>query len=453
MDVTVLYVVGENTYMVAVADGKSGAHSVIVKGSKVARRLWSTTLRVLGCVTVLLVGTSPLRGVAQPQGVVFMNEETRARVGDIVGAQRALGVKLLTLSKGAKNPVISPYSIHAALTLARIGAREGTAQELDAVLFPRGYSPEVLQAYGEMNRGVISESPDVKTALANSLWIRHEAAFLPDFLKLTKQHFAATAESIDFRNTEQARARINEWVSTNTAGRIPELIKAGVMSPELVAALVNALYFKGSWAEPFTEGATKPQPFWVTPTSSVEVPMMRATRSMPYYEDAEWAGTTVSYAGGGYGFSILVPKAKLAVPAMIEKVSPAVIEKVLATPENPDAYGQVELGLPTFEVRHNRDLKEDLRTLGVKVPLSPQANFSALANTPVFIDAVVHESFVKVDEKGTEAAAATAVMIFKSAAMSGKPKKLIADRPFLFVLWHNDTKAPLFIGVVGDPRS
>jgi serpin B len=213
--------------------------------------------------------------------------------------------------------------------------------------------------------------------------------------------------------------------------------------------LVNALYFKASWSDSFSERATQPGPFWISNSKSIDVPMMRTTRTTAYFEDENWQVVSLPYVGNTFDYLVLMPKRKLQSEEVARQLESS---SILAAIEGLKSE-RVELSMPRYEVRYKREVTENLRQLGLSRSLSGEADFSGIADVPVKIDAVLHESFIKVDESGTEAAAATAVMMARSAMFVGEPKLMTVDRPFVFVLMHRESRAPLFLGVIGDPRS
>jgi serpin B len=330
-----------------------------------------------------------------------------------------------------------------------MGAKDDTAAELDRVLFPAGYSFKVLQGYGQLNRAITTEKEGVKVSVADSIWIEQRANFRDEYVKVTASFFDAQPHKMDVSKPEETRSDINKWVAERTAQRIPDLIPAGFVTPDLISVLVNALYFKASWSDSFSERATQPGPFWISNSKSIDVPMMRTTRTTAYFEDENWQVVSLPYVGNTFDYLVLMPKRKLQSEEVARQLESS---SILAAIEGLKSE-RVELSMPRYEVRYKREVTENLRQLGLSRSLSGEADFSGIADVPVKIDAVLHESFIKVDESGTEAAAATAVMMARSAMFVGEPKLMTVDRPFVFVLMHRESRAPLFLGVIGDPRS
>lgn len=373
-----------------------------------------------------------------------------AETTDVVGKQLDLGIQLLKHDSKTSNPVLSPFSVHAGLALARLGARGATAGELDRLLFGAPLDAAGNERYARLCAEVASSSSQgVSTALANSVWVSDRAEVNPEFLSKAKL-LRSEARSIDFSDAERARATINAWVSEKTSALIPELIQAGQISSRTTAALVSALHFKGDWLQRFSKRATRAEPFHVHGAPTTEnVPMMFSSGALPYHESSGWQSVLLMYASERHALLLLVPTRNLTTRQVIDSLSPDVFQGALAS----RSESQVDLTVPRFELRQSQDLVESLSALGLSAVFSPQADFSALSNVPTVISAVPHEALVSVDEEGTEAAAATAVMgVLSKAAQGDGPKTVKADHPFAFAIIHLESKAPLFIGVVGDPR-
>jgi serpin B len=388
---------------------------------------------------VLLVGCAPV--IAEPsEGVMAITKK-----------QFELGINLLKQSSASDNCVVSPYSIHSALMLARLGAMGQTAKELDSVLVPNQLSDELLNFYTDLNSQVIRADDTFSVSLANSIWMSDLGSFLPSYLEKTKRAFSAELRTINFLQSEVARKTINSWVSEKTRSLIPELIPPGLITKDTIAALVNALYFKAPWATRFSKDITSDKDFWIGGTTSTKVPMMRLTTSMSYYQNSDWTGVVLPYALGRYAYVLAVPHEKRSTAKVVEGITPNLFRDIMNTTQRT----RVELEMPRYSIRQSQNLKNALTSLGVQRPFTTDADFKQMTALEVFIDAVQHESKVVLDEQGTEAAAATAVLMTKRSAIldESTPKEVRADRPFAFAIVHVDSEAPLFVGVVGDPRA
>lgn len=376
--------------------------------------------------------------------------DTTPSTSAITASQLTLGVSLLKKRSVEQNLAVSPYSIHAGLMLARVGALGETGQQLDKVLGTTPFSSAALESYRMLNQHVLQKDDKTSVTLANSIWITNTGAFKKEYAETITESLSGSAHSIDFSDPERARAEINSWVSQNTASRIPALLPAGVITRQSISALVNALHFKATWDNPFSVDGTMPDTFTVGPGITKQVQMMQHLVRVRYYEDETWQAAELPYSGGTYSFFVLVPKANLTPAQVVDDLSDALWRKTF---EN-TGVARVSLRLPRFNVRQSQDLVTSLSALGLAEIFSPSGDFSGITTLPLKISAVQHESFIEVDEKGTEGAAATAVVFAKGAAPFGQEeiKDLIANHPFAFAIVHNATRAPLFLGVVGDPQ-
>lgn len=366
----------------------------------------------------------------------------------IVSKQYALGLDLLKLSSSEQNRILSPYSIHAGLTLARIGAAGATAAELDRLLFSESLTDKTLHTYASLHSTVASHETKGPATLANSLWIDTTNSFGSQFLRSAKDVFSADTHSIDFSKSTLAREKINRWVSERTNALIPNLLPQGMPQPDTSAALVNALYFKAPWDVPFPVKSTTDENFWLSEGDTTSIPMMHTKATLPYFENEWWQGVTLTYSQGAYSYVLLLPKKRSAVTSIAAELSQKLITETLTSARR----ARVTLSLPRYTIRHNQQLESDLRALGVKLALSQKADYSMMTKVPVTIGGIVHESVVRIDEIGTEAAAATAMVMTKTGLLiAEETKKVVADHPFAFALVHTTTQAPLFIGIVGKP--
>ncbi len=369
---------------------------------------------------------------------------------DIPTKQGALGLKLLQMEPVEANTALSPYSIHAALTLARLGAEGETAAELDSVLLPAPYSPEILNDYAALNTSIFAPREDVTVTQANSLWITTKASFRPAFLQDAERIFAATPQPIDFTSAEEARATINRWVASKTNSLITKLLPPGSIIPSTVSTLVNALYFKAPWSNQFQKESTKDAPFWIGPGQEPTVPLMYQSERAAYFENDSWQGVHLSYQRNEFYFLLLVPKEKLSTPNLLRQFSPTLLDDALTN----TTFTKVNLHMPRFTIRQSQNITDKLLTTGLTKALSGSADYRGIATIPIAISRVQHEAVVIVDEYGTEAAAATAIVLARSAFLPHppEPKEVRADHPFVFAIIHRNSRAPLFLGVVGDPR-
>ncbi len=368
----------------------------------------------------------------------------------------AFGLDLFRqLAASRSNAVISPASIAIALTMAEAGARGETASQMDAVLHGAGSGSgaginALDQALAARNGSwTDAEGHDLTVALriANAPFAQAGMALEPSFLDALASRFGAGLRLVDYRrDPEAARDLINAWVKSQTEGRIPELLAPGILDQSTRLTLVNAIYLKAPWAFPFDPQLTNPAPFTRADGSTVDVPTMAGGgQQLGYAEGDGWRAVELPYAGGSLAMTIIVPDDLAAFVRGLDAAQLGQITGALATRE-------VDLWLPRFEIQTEADLGETLSALGMPLAFYPgRADFSGITREErLFISAVVHQANIQVDEKGTEAAAATAVAMAASAMPAG-PVTLRVDRPFVFAVRDVPTGAILFLGQVADP--
>lgn len=383
-------------------------------------------------------------------------------------AVNRLGVDLYRqISTKPGNICISPYSINAALTMTLLGAEGETRREMARVLHwqetaDAGAAFAALRAalaetVTRTEKGKDSSEPIV-LAVANRLFLQEGFALRTQFLARVKESFGAPPEPLDFqKNTAAATRRINEWVEGETRTRIRDLIP-GPLPAETRLVLANAVYLKAPWAEAFVAQATKPEPFHVAGGAPVEVPMMRAVRSFGYAKEKGYTAVTLPYIGGELQFVILFPDSADGL-AELEKSMTAQTWSACARLSR----AQVDLRMPKFKFEPPTvSLADELQSLGMKMAFDippGSANFERMAQPKtgeaLAISGVFHKTFIEVEEKGTEAAAATlAVTVYSASVIGEKPKpiEVKVNRPFLYAIQHVLSGACLFLGRVSDPR-
>jgi serpin B len=348
------------------------------------------------------------------------------------------------------NLTVSPASISLALAMTAGGAKGATYDELAHALHYAG--KDISASYGALSASL--QPSGLTLRVANRLFGEKTFAFELAFVDKTKRAFGAPLESVDFKRApDAARAQINTWVEKKTEKRIKDLLPPGSINPDTRMALVNAIYFLADWQVPFKKEATSPAPFSVTATEKKQVATMQQSS---WFQLAKLPGgrlLELPYKGAAAAMYIALPD-KADGLAELERTLDA---KQLAAPGFNSTY--VQLALPKFSIdpADALELRPLLAALGVKLAFSAeQADFTGIGTPPdpnnrLFISAVFHKAFVKVDEKGTEAAAATAVVMAEGAGMPPKPEAFIVDHPFLFVIVDKASGLILFMGRVADP--
>jgi serpin B len=288
-------------------------------------------------------------------------------------------------------------------------------------------------------------------SVANRLWGQKGYGFLPDFLMLTKEAYGAGLEEVDFsKATEQARQTINDWVAKETQNKIRDLIGKGVLNGDTRLVLTNAIYFKAPWEHAFGAKATLKEDFKASAAKSIKVDMMHQTENMKLLETDTFQMLSIPYQMHDLSMVILLPRQPDALAPLEKAVS---AEKLQEWMGKMKMY-QVALSLPKFTFTAQFTLNDVLSQMGMGIAFNPtQADFSGITTQQkLFLSAVIHKAFVAVDEKGTEAAAATAVGVRATAApIANPPATFRADHPFLFLIRDNRTGSILFMGRVVNP--
>ena len=392
-------------------------------------------------------------------------------------AINALGVDLYrTQAGGEDNLLISPYSIQSALAMTYAGADGDTHAEMQRTLhFPGDDSAthgsfktlaSELTALKERSLQQVKQSKErggpstpIELNVANRLFAQSGYPFRPAFLSLVKESYAAPLEEMDFKKApEPSRVAINRWIETETKNRIRDIIPTGAIKPDMRLVLANALYLRAPWADEFSERTTKNERFLVRGRDGVEVPTMQDLSHLGYARRDGFQVVTRPYHGGELQFVILLPDEPAGLAALERTLTPEVLQQCVGLEKR-----EVILHLPKFRIEPPTvPLGDSLMKLGMKTAFdNPKgsANFDRIAprkpNDYLYIGAVLHKTFLALDEKGTEAAAATVVMMPAAAAMpppKPKPIEVRVDHPFLFAIQHGPSGACLFLGRVTDPR-
>lgn len=367
-------------------------------------------------------------------------------VGEVVSGINRFAFDLYQrYREGEANVFFSPYSVATALAMTYEGAAGRTAEEMRQVFgFPDGEvrRPGFLGLIGILNR-----SGDYELSTANALWPEEDFSFLEEYFQTVRSYYRGQAQPLDFRNDpEGSRLTINRWVEAETRDKIKDLIPEGFIGPLTRLVLTNAIYFRGEWSEQFDPGLTREDDFRRLDGSLVRVPMMRRIEDKFGYAEVDGVqALSLPYQGEELDMLVLLPEDG----RMEEWEAELDIAKI-------DLYRsqlteqRVDLFLPRFKMETKYFMKDDLAEMGMPSAFGDGADFSGITGSPdLFISSVIHQAFVEVNEEGTEAAAATGVIMIETALMDVPAFR--ADRPFFFLIQHRETGAILFMGRVGDP--
>jgi serpin B len=373
--------------------------------------------------------------------------------GALVEGNTAFALDLYgQLKENEGNLFFSPYSISTALGMAIAGARGNTEVQMARALHFALDQGQLHPSFAslEARLSALQEEGKVQLRVANALWPQEGYPLRDEFLALTEKFYGVQITAVDFSRAEAAeetRHRINAWVEERTEGKIEELIPPGALLALLV--LVNAIYFKGDWARQFDEALTQDAPFWVTRGEQVQVPLMHRAGEYGYAETRHLQILELPYAGDDLSMIALLP----ADPNGLADLEDALSVENLSGWTRRIRRREVHVSLPRFTMRCGFELSETLQAMGMTDAFDDAADFSGIDGTrSLYISAVFHQAFVDVNEQGTEAAAATAVVM----APKGLPPPVPtfrADHPFVFLIRDNHTGSVLFVGRVVNPRS
>jgi serpin B len=346
------------------------------------------------------------------------------------------------------NVFISPFSVSTALQMTGNGAAGETKAEMQRVLKTGGLPAGVLNsACKDLNQSLNSQ-PGVVLNLANAIWYKKEIRLKPEFVSVNKQFFQAELAGVDFTKPESAQT-INNWADKSTRGKIKQVVQ-WPLDPATRVILANAIYFKGKWGRPFDKQATKDHAFDVLPSGTPKpVPMMWQHGHFNYQQGDGFQVVRLPYAGGRLQMYLFLPDTNSSPTKLLADLNADTWrDKIL--PKFQDKEGT--LALPRFKLDYDVRLNDPLKALGMRQAFTAGADFSAMADEPLFVSEVKQKSFVEVNEEGTEAAAVTTVTM-SSGAMPAPQKvfKMIVDHPFVFIIGDDSTKSVLFMGVIYDP--
>jgi serine protease inhibitor len=368
----------------------------------------------------------------------------------MVEAQNDFGLRLhqaLSNSPEYKNGnlIISPYSITQALALAYNGTAGDTAAEMSDVLGWKGMSVADINEGNRQLRSLLENGGGVVLNVANSVWHQQGLEMKKTYLQTVKDSYRAEVEEANLMHADAMDA-INQWVNDKTSGMIPSIYDK---PPGGVAVLINAIYFNGGWMDEFDPANTVDEEFTLSDGTTQKVPMMKREGRYSYKEGESWQAIRIPYGEGRMHMLVILPKESSSMDELHRQ-----LWKDTSVWKGDFSFETVQLGLPKFKVEQSFELPDALKDLGmVKVFDAAEADFSEMAvgGEKFWIDKVKHKTVVDVSEKGTEAAAITAVGIESGAAPPAEPIVMNISRPFFFAIEDRDTGTWLFMGSVLNP--
>ncbi|MBA3779772.1 MAG: serpin family protein [Chloroflexi bacterium] len=405
---------------------------------------------------------------ASPSGELALAKADVARLpaepGDAKLAAEAINRFALDLHRElaveGENLVFSPASVAVALGMARAGAKGQTADEMDDVLYAVA-SEDHANWLNALDHALADRSGtfeddggaehELTLRVANSYFAQDDLEFERAFLEVLASRYGAGVHLVDYkRDPEAARRLINAWISDATEERIPEILVPGDVTNQTRLALANAIYLKAPWQMPFQEELTTQEPFRLGDGSEVEVPMMHTSGTVRCSRGEGWQAAELPYVGNALAMLVVVPDDLAAFEAELDA---DLLNRVVDSLAETEA--RAELALPRFSTEARAELTPVLQALGMEVPFSPdEADFSGITGDErLHIGFVIHQANIDVDEKGTEAAAATVVGMDTSGGGPAEVCDIAADQPFLFAIRDVETGAILFLGRIVDPSA
>jgi serpin B len=400
------------------------------------------------------IAASKLERVTNP-------DATPAELAELVEGNNAFAFGMYQAARALDgNLVYSPYSISLAFAMTYAGAREATARQMASTLHYTLPDDRLHPAFNALDLDLarrpdqaanVDEKDRFQLSIANSLWGQDGWSFLPEYLDLIAANYGAGMRLVDFEQApESARKQINNWVSEQTKKRIQNIIPPGLIDPSTRLVLANAIYFKATWQYEFDANDTADRPFYLLDGSTVSAPMMEIGRQvqLSYAAGDGWQAVALPYKGGLTEMVIIVPD-----PGNYEAFESTLTAErynEIVAALQPE---MVELSMPKFEFETEYSLKDMLAGMGMTDAFIPDiADFSGIDGTHLlYIGEALHKAFIAVDEKGTEAAAAT-VILMMAASLPPQGVILTIDRPFFYAIRDVPTGAILFMGRVLDPR-
>ncbi|MEZ5956730.1 MAG: serpin family protein [Hyphomonadaceae bacterium] len=348
------------------------------------------------------------------------------------------------------NQFVSPYSVLAAFALLYPGARGQTAAEMAATF---GFDPDIAAQVAQTRArqdALAAQRGGSEFTIANAAWVERTMALRDDYARTIRDDLGATIEAVPFIANQAAALRtINAWAARETRDRIPEILTEPDPSRRLV--LTNAIYFKGKWQQQFSANSTYDGDFFAESDATQRARLMRKTMRTPYYEGEGFQAAEFLYDEGAFSLAVFLPRARDGLRAFESHLRGATLDRWLIDLDNA-ARGRLAVTLPKVEMRTDYDLVPQLQSLGLHQAFMGSADFSGVtAQEALAVSAVIHKTFLAIDEEGTEAAAVTAIDMRATSAMptpEEPPIEFKADHPFFIVLRHKPTGTKLFMGRV-----
>jgi serpin B len=370
-----------------------------------------------------------------------------AKAPQVISSSNAFGIDLFTkvALEEEGNIMLSPLSASAALTMVLNGCNETTFTQLKATLnYPENLTiGEINVAYKSLVNQLLNADPRVKLAIANAIFYRNNFSIKPPFLDTLSTAFGAHIEGLNF-TLPSAITTINCWASDNTYGKIPEVISE--ISSDAVMFLMNALYFKGNWSSQFESSLTSQKPFYLSNGEIVNVSTMQGEVITKQAWGSNYTALELPYGQTNFTMVIIVPTGNLS--SFYESFNGSLWNEISQSIDSQTEYRGLEVILPKFSFSFEKIMNNQLQSMGMVDAFIPfTANFSGITDESIFISFVKQNTFIEVNEEGTEAAAVTTI----GFEVTSLPQSFEVNKPFIFVIRERTTNTMLFIGKVENP--
>lgn len=399
-------------------------------------------LSICGAIAACSSTTGPKDGATPPAAITALPRALTATEEKVRNASNDFSFALVgtvTDAQKTSNTFLSPLSASYALGMTMNGANGATYDEMVTALQLRGLTlAEINAGYKSLTELLMSLDPSVQMRIANSIWYRNTFTVLQPFLSATKTYFNAEVKALNFNDKAPSLAAINGWVSSATNDKIKKVLDT--IDDDQMMFLINAIYFKGTWRDQFEPAKTVSSQFTTSTGASQPVQLMNRSGSMSYAETATYQAVDLPYGNTAFSMTVVLPKAGVDVNTVAKGLSTAGWQTLTSSLHS----ATVNLALPKLKLEYERKLNPDLQALGMVTAFTDFADFRPLSPTPVVISFVKQNSFVDINEEGTEAAAVTVVgMVVTSAPQTVTMR---VDRPYLFVIRERLSGTVLFIG-------
>lgn len=376
------------------------------------------------------------------------NIELNLKSKELVEANNNFGFRffetVISLEDVEKNIMISPLSVSQALSMALNGAKENTFMEMNSALDFEGFTlTDINENNRELYNALIDHDTKVELKIANSIWYRTDFIPKTDFININQTFFNAEVNDFNPAQSQQSIDAMNKWVKENTKGKIDQIVNE--IKDEDVMFLINAIYFKAEWKTKFKKSDTLPKEFTLDNGTKKEVETMIGEAEVTYKNEEKYAAIKLPYGYGKFNMIIYLPEEGYTTSDVVADLKETDFDSL-----NSMTPVKMDIWLPKFVFEYQNELIDELQQMGMHDAFVPFiANFSGIIDSEIYISGVTHKTYIKTDEEGTEAAAATKITFGYTSVGPGEIIRI--NRSFLFAIVEEDTNSILFIGRVIDP--